>query len=43
MHKHLDLLLDLLGLEGEQRQSFLAIGQVIEHNVKRPLIVHHRM
>jgi thymidine kinase len=43
MLKHLDLLLDLLNLEEEERQSFLAIGQVIAHHTNKKLLIHHRM
>ncbi|MDR3169747.1 MAG: hypothetical protein LBU27_08690 [Candidatus Peribacteria bacterium] len=43
MLKHFDLLLDLLNLEGEERQSFLAIGQVIAHHMNKQLIIYHRM
>ncbi|MDR2540596.1 MAG: hypothetical protein LBD11_02140 [Candidatus Peribacteria bacterium] len=43
MQNHLDLLLDLLNLEDEERQSFLAIGEVIAHHLNKKLIIYHRM
>jgi hypothetical protein len=43
MFKHLALLLDLLNLEEEEKQSFLAIGQVIAHHTHKKLIIFHRM
>ncbi|MDR0860085.1 MAG: hypothetical protein LBO09_03745 [Candidatus Peribacteria bacterium] len=43
MQNPLDLLLDLLNLEDEERHSFLAIGEVISHHLNKKLIIHHRM
>jgi hypothetical protein len=43
MIQHLDLLLDLLALEGEEKNSFLAIGEVVAHHLNKKLFVYHRM
>ena len=43
MIQRLDLLLDLLTFEGEEKQAFLAIGEVIVQHKDKKLIIHHRM
>ena len=43
MTNHLDLLLDLLNFDDEERQSFLAIGKVIAQHTDKKLVIHHRM
>jgi hypothetical protein len=43
MTKYLELLLDLLTLEEEEKQAFLAIGEVIAHHTNKKLLIHHRM
>ncbi|MDR2415202.1 MAG: hypothetical protein LBD75_00890 [Candidatus Peribacteria bacterium] len=41
MTKQLALLLDLLNIE--EREPLLAIGELIAHQTKRKLIIHHRL
>lgn len=43
MTNYLNLLLDLLNLEEEERQSFLAIGEIIANHKNKSLTIHHRM
>lgn len=39
----MNLLLDLLSIEGVEKEAFLWIGQIIEKHLIKPLSIHHRM